>query len=725
MPPSFTLTLFISLYIFQIFLIPPFTCNDDNDNNNGSDYSLEYENEETISEVNVGNPNPEMLPNEYSELISAASQLAPEKYSKLLTLRGIISHMSFAEQLALIKSVQNGGERFFDYDTYIEYMTQHGVNYFHKEVQELSKYIEDHERILSEGVACYNSIASKFSYEGSETTNKVKTIVNNMLLTQGKNNKCQAQFILNIYNLNLRRRAYLFELKESEVNPDTEFEQNVFFVYNRTESSNDIVGIKYKGTEIEDLINYYKAFARCQTNYTRVLTQLAMEAQIELSHLDGCIGSEANDYAGNSSDATSGENTIRKGSIVGVNNANKIRPDRKTVNGYFLNYGFKFGEVEPLRKHYKYPDSVTNKAKDVLRYFGSYDYFFNVINDIASNTKDITPIDGLFDVFVDSLKFDGDIGKDFDDASDQANMIFLQVRNWVVQCPKNFIIKIYSHNNSYYCEEYDNKSCPLTAEAKYVFNFHYTTDQMITLNNAILYVYCKDIEHGIAYVEGTDPHLGRVFDFISNNETMGKSISNTIQSCFGSFASGASGDKDACRDVVTTKCGNYIDRTCKNSGLYDYISAYPANSVGVPYVCINAFYGDYPLECFELIEKQFIAGTLSIKPSAVVGNSLFLARTSNEAFVFEKKEWEVYGTQGTYDDPDRFLMFSDHVSELTAFANANAEYINILGATTSSHDVVATKTALMKQMYLKQINMGEYIVYNKVMLLLLLLIIFV
>jgi hypothetical protein len=248
---------------------------------------------------------------------------------------------------------------------------------------------------------------------------------------------------------------------------------------------------------------------------------------------------------------------------------------------------------------------------------------------------------------------------------------------------------------------------------------------MITLNNAILYVYCKDIDHGIAYVEGTDPHLGRVFDFISNNETMGKSISNTIQSCFGSFASGASGDKDACRDVVTTKCGNYIDRTCKNSGLYDYISAYPANSVGVPYVCINAFYGDYPLECFELIEKQFIAGTLSIKPSAVVGNSLFLARTSNEAFVFEKKEWEVYGTQGTYDDPDRFLMFSDHVSELTAFANANAEYINILGATTSSHDVVATKTALMKQMYLKQINMGEYIVYNKVMLLLLLLIIFV
>ena len=301
-------------------------------------------------------------------------------------------------------------------------------------------------------------------------------------------------------------------------------------------------------------------------------------------------------------------------------------------------------------------------------------------------------------------------------------MIFLQVRKWVVQCPKNFIIKIYSHNNSYYCEEYDNKSCPLTAEAKYVFNFHYTTDQMITLNNAVLYVYCKDIDHGIAYVEGTDPHLGRVFDFISNNETMGKSISNTIQSCFGSFASGASGDKDACRDVVTTKCGNYIDRTCKNSGLYDYISAYPANSVGVPYVCINAFYGDYPLECFELIEKQFIAGTLSIKPSAVVGNSLFLARTSNEAFVFEKKEWEVYGTQGTYDDPDRFLMFSDHVSELTAFANANAEYINILGATTSSHDVVATKTALMKQMYLKQINLGEYIVYNKVMLLLLLII---
>ena len=181
------------------------------------------------------------------------------------------------------------------------------------------------------------------------------------------------------------------------------------------------------------------------------------------------------------------------------------------------------------------------------------------------------------------------------------------------------------------------------------------------------------------------PLLGNVFDIQYNGERVGAKTISTIQACMASFSSGGSNDKDACRDVITKKCGMNIDYQCKKSGFYDYINANP-NSVPLPPQCLPTSSDE---DCFEWIETYFFAGHFVVKPSAFVGYNLYLSTASNgKADNLKSLD---YIAPNYRNGNTRNI---DVVNGLDGLIS-NIPKIEILGTTANSQADISEKTVLM------------------------------
>lgn len=541
-------------------------------------------------------PNFTALPNEFPELSSMYLRFDETTQKNLLELKNVIGYLPFNEQIALMKSIQGTSDpNFFDYSKYETYIKTGSI--FDAQAKAIGDYIAQQEKTLSYGIGCLKAVSNKYASK-SEYNQQMQSVIynsiDNILNAQSLNHQCQAEFLTVLQKISIEKRAHLFSIQKAS----NKIQQNPYiFEY----KDDKIINFKYDSNAFINLINAYKNFAFCQNVYTNILATSSMKAEIALANMDDCKDYDnPNNNAGNSSDVYDNPSIeYRKNDKQkGINNGNLVRSDQKTFNGYLLNHGFNLGKAT-YNNNYPISSEYNTLIENVLNDFSDINVH-PLIDKIKDQLLDYKPFSGLVENMY--ILFDTTDGKISDFINDYKNGCTSK-KSYSISCPT---------------------SSPCTFPPG-------TTLKTFTNNNLQftsfeLYGQCSTTPGKMTVVAiAKHPLLGNVFDIQYNGERVGAKTISTIQACMASFSSGGSNDKDACRDVITKKCGIDIDYQCKKSGFYDYINANP-NSVPLPPQCSPT---SSDADCFEWIETYFFAGHFVVKPSAFVGYNLYLSTASN------------------------------------------------------------------------------------------------
>ena len=534
-------------------------------------------------------PNFTALPNEFPELSSFYLRFDETTQKNLLELKNVIGYLPFNEQIALMKSIQGPSEpNLFDYSQYETYIKTGSI--FDAQAKAIGDYIAQQEKTLSYGIGCLKAVSNKYASK-SEYNQQMQSVIynsiDNILNAQSLNNQCQAEFLTALQKISIEKRAHLFSIQKAS---------------NKIQQNTDI--FEYKDDAPSILIDAYKKFAFCQNVYTNILATSSMKAEIALANMDDCKDYDnPNNNAGNSSDVYDNPSIeYRKNDKQkGINNGNLVRSDQKTFNGYLLNHGFNLGKAT-YNNNYTISSEYNTLIENVLNDFSNNKDVHTII-DIIGNIKDqlfdYKPFSGLVENYIDILfvTTDAEISafiKDYKNGCTSKKSYSISCST-SSQCTPGTTLKTFTNNN-------------------------------LQFTSFELYGQCSTAPGKMTVVAiAKHPLLGNVFDIQYNGERVGAKTISTIQACMASFSSGGSNDKDACRDVITKKCGMNIDYQCKKSGFYDYINANP-NSVPLPPQCSPT---SSDADCFEWIETYFFAGHFVVKPSAFVGYNLYLSTASN------------------------------------------------------------------------------------------------
>ena len=607
-------------------------------------------------------PNFTALPNEFPELSSFYLRFDETTQKNLLELKNVIGYLPFNEQIALMKSIQGPSEpNLFDYSTYESYIKTSTVSIFDAQAKAIGDYIAQQEKTLSYGIGCLKAVSNKYASK-SEYNQQMQSVIynsiDNILNAQSLNNQCQAEFLKVLQKISIEKRAHLFSIQKAS----NKIQQNPnIFEY----KDDKIISFKCDSNEIKDLIDAYKNFAFCQNVYTNILATSSMKAEIALANMDDCKDYDnPNNNAGNSSDVYDNPSIeYRKNEKQkGINNGNLVRSDQKTFNGYLLNHGFNLGKAT-YNNNYTISSEYNTLIENVLN-----DFSDNIdVHTIIGNIKDYKPFSGLVENYIDILLL-------FD-----TNNVYIS--NFINDYKKGCTSK------KSYSTSCPNSSTCTDPPGTTLKTFKNNNLQFTSFE---LYGKCPTTTGKMTVVAiAKHPLLGTVFDIQYNGERVGAKTISTIQACMASFSSGGSNDKDACRDVITKKCGMNIDYQCKKSGFYDYINANP-NSVPLPPQCsLSTSSYDYNA-CFEWIETYFFAGHFVVKPSAFVGYNLYLSTASNGK-TDNLKSLDCIAPNyrnGNGNTPD-----DDVVSRLNKLISDIP--IEILGTTENSQADISEKTVLM------------------------------
>ena len=543
-------------------------------------------------------PNFTALPNEFPELSSFYLRFDETTQKNLLELKNVIGYLPFNEQIALMKSIQGPSEpNLFDYSTYESYIKTSTGSIFDAQAKAIGDYIAQQEKTLSYGIGCLKAVSNKYASK-SEYNQQMQSVIynsiDNILNAQSLNNQCQAEFLKVLQKISIEKRAHLFSIQKAS---------------NKIQQNTDI--FEYKDDAPSILIDAYKKFAFCQNVYTNILATSSMKAEIALANMDGCKDYDnPNNNAGNSSDVYDNPSIeYRKNDKQkGINNGNLVRSDQKTFNGYLLNHGFNLGKATYNNNYYTISSEYNTLIENVLNDFSDNNNVHNtdvhtIIGNIKDQLFDYKPFSGLVENYIDILFVTtGGISAFINDYKNGCT----SKKSYSISCPTSSPCTFPTETT---LKTFKNK------------NLQFTSFE--------LYGQCSTTPGKMTVVAiAKHPLLGNVFDIQYNGERVGAKTISTIQACMASFSSGGSNDKDACRDVITKKCGMNIDYQCKKSGFYDYINANP-NSVPLPPQCsLSTSSYDYNA-CFEWIETYFFAGHFVVKPSAFVGYNLYLSTASN------------------------------------------------------------------------------------------------
>ena len=593
-------------------------------------------------------PNFTALPNEFPELSSMYLRFDETTQKNLLELKNVIGYLPFNEQIALMKSIQGPSDpNLFDYSKYETYIKTGSI--FDAQAKAIGDYIAQQEKTLSYGIGCLKAVSNKYASK-SEYNQQMQSVIynsiDNILKAQSLNNQCQAEFLTALQKISIEKRAHLFSIQKAS---------------NKIQQNTDI--FEYKDDAPSILIDAYKKFAFCQNVYTNILATSSMKAEIALANMDGCKDYDnPNNNAGNSSDVYDNPSIeYRKNDKQkGINNGNLVRSDQKTFNGYLLNHGFNLGKAT-YNNNYTISSEYNTLIENVLN-----DFSDNIdVHTIIGNIKDYKPFSGLVENYIDIL---------FVTTDEEISAFIKDYKNG---CTSK---KSYSISCS--------TSSPCTNPSGTTLKTFKNNNLQFT--SFTLYGKCSTTPGKITVVAtAKHPLLGNVIDIQYNGERVGAKTISTIQVCMASFSSGGSNDKDACRDVITKKCGMNIDYQCKKSGFYDYINANP-NSVPLPPQCsLSTSSYDYN-ECFEWIETYFFAGHFVVKPSAFVGYNLYLSTASNgKADNLKSLDYiapNYRNENGNTPDGDFGSRLNELISNIP---------IEILGTTADSQADISEKTVLM------------------------------
>ena len=613
-------------------------------------------------------PNSLGLPNEFPSLspifnllLNKTSEIYNEVYNVIQNLQHIIGYFPYSEQEILYKSIKDDltdkDTEIFDFDKYIRLMEKEigdGINYFRYQHRSLSYYLTLEAKRYQLGLGCIKKVANDFSYNSKEDESMMKFItedINSILNGQNIMNNCTAIFAAEVTNIIEQRKAYLFSITINNMNNILDSNLEKFLI---RDDSHLIKGFKYNEYETNIIIKSFKDFSICKQNFNNILYRKTLEAQIEISSMNNCINTkEPNKNAGMSSNKIDEPSiTYRKGKGVGINNANKIRTDGRTLNNYLLEYGLGLGKIRKIINKYEKPTfglpTMWNEFIEMLQ-IEKIKHSNTEIEEMINKIKDdnginYKPYPGIIRAVISSIDNANEDEKKLSSLSELLS--YFEYPILLNDTTGTFSIKISRNSSSeqLFIEKLNN-DIKIGNKAFDIID-SYNIKRKNNLNDDLYpdYIF-NSIEIYLSYVNGSTISSGIVIDSLNNMyydiSYNGTSISSNqthiYSGCISQFSSGGKNDKDACRNNLKIKCGNEIDYRCKESGLYDIILENPISGLILPKECNKGNKN----ECMKWIDKNLF-NYLTLRYSSFSGFSLmvdaasrgYVQETNNQEYIF-------------------------------------------------------------------------------------------
>ena len=535
------------------------------------------------------------LPSEFPRLSALftidSTDLNKQKAAK--ALEKIIGYLPLADQKILFHSMNSfsSSAPVFDYSTY---SSTSSIQIFQKEKEALVEYINQNAKRLPKGLSCLIKVVNTFShdsFEDKELLNSIYTNIDNVLKAQENTATCQIQFMDTLFHAGLQRRQYLMENVNYGKTGGLDLNSELL-----TDDKGDYYNVKYPKNEptaptptISTIISDFKDFASCQQYNNHEITRNIIEAEISISQLKKCFNeNEYNPDAGKSSDkvVVSSINYHKK-KVIGINEGNGTRSDQKTQTNHTLNYGFNLGKTSVAlndKKHITHKYTINSEWKSII----------NEINpSLLTGIESKIPFPNLHNLLITN-------------------------RNPTTKITSSCLqeIELNIKNNPQSCNTDTSKFNPFSISS-------------YTVSSSSISIIPDSNGKSLLYSEATID--GKVYyDIYFNGKSIGQEYSETSTACISSFGSGGKNDKDACRDVMKTKCGNEIDFRCKQSNLYDLLNEIPIASYSIPPACLGYVESTDPDQaCLRWIDEKFMLGGIIPKPSQFITYGLTAQSDAN------------------------------------------------------------------------------------------------
>lgn len=536
------------------------------------------------------------LPNEFPKLSAMYTIYSPSQQKALQSLEKIIGYLPLADQRLLFSSLKSfdSSNPVFDYSKYSSTSTN---QIFQNERDALVEYINQNAKRLPKGLSCLIKVVNTFShdsFEDKELLNSIYTNIDNVIKAQKNTATCQIKFMNALFNVGLQRRQYLMEIVEYGNNDGLKPNSELL-----TDEKGDYYNVKYPSdglTPTPTIISEFKEFASCQQYYNHEITRNIIESEISISQLKKCFNeNEYNPDAGKSSDkVVISSINYHKKKVIGINEGNGTRSDQRTQTNHTLNYGFNLGKT-----------SLALNAKKQITHKYTINAEWNTIINEIKPTKP-TLLTGI-----------------------ESKIPFSNLHNLLITngsptptISSSCLQEIELNTNNL-------KSCQDTFST---FNSFSISSYTVSSSRLSLY---QTNSKPLLYSEATID--GKVYyDIYYDGKSIGQEYSETSTACISSFGSGGKNDKDACRDVMKTKCGNEIDFRCKQSNLYDLLNEIPIASYLIPPACLgyvsSASNPTISKEeaCLNWIDDKFMLGGIIPKPSQFITYGLTAQSDAND-----------------------------------------------------------------------------------------------
>ena len=352
---------------------------------------------------------------------------------------------------------------------------------------------------------------------------------------------------------------------------------------------------------------------------------------MKIAQLKQCFNEEEiNNDAGKSSNMIHPSLNYRNDNIIGINNGNGKRSDRKKQNNYTLNYGFKLGK-QSLN---------INKSNGIINNIDTLGEWNSI-----QNSSEFA-----------ELFLPGDINNII-----SGKRLFPNLHELIAFAyTDNIIDNIKNYKMTKTCS---NQTSSKNSNKQNVF-------LMIDISDYTIQIKCGN--NNYAMISQATINNVQYYDIYYNGQGIGNSLSETMQGCIASFESGGKNDKEVCRDIMNKKCGNELDYRCKQSGLYDILLQSPVTNYILPPQClgyvtdndVDPLSDDNKAFCAEWIDRNFVMGTIIPRPSQFLSYSMSLQNDissyyqNNGTITVDKTKFNVDSTGGTLQAFDNSTITS-------------------------------------------------------------------
>ena len=546
----------------------------------------------------------------------------------------IIGYLPPAIQYALIKSISddalsgNNTAPIFDYNKFIDLMSEKVGDNDEIRIKliwdSLFDYVKKEQERIPLGLGCLQKVAEQYGTKNKRNAELLQSVtksISNIIEQQIDLINAEYEFIYKVGKILNNRLKYFFNFTIDKFNVLDSNTNNFIDVQHKRfkfDSGDDITS---------DLLNVFKK----KNEFNKLLAKNSLLAQANIGQMEGCIEDKKNnENAGVSS--YQGNSTLMKkrGEYVAHSKANGTRSDRKTQNGYLLNFGFGLGRE-------LIPGQSPHKNLIPYKYYQYIEELKSLSIKMNNDTEFITPAEELSKILNDVTRYDefedGLIINIFKSSEDSSFIENITTFYSIFSSPYTYI------NSTAFFIQYSNSLYTITKYGEELESIatlsnssnHLTSDDYssykgvigIYNNNTFIVSYAVKKQDGTTVYE-----ISLNGNKVKNNDN--ELISQTLNACFGVIYSGGKNDKDVCRNVFKETCGNELDYRCKESGLYDILTENPISINDYPIDCSSSS----NISCYNWINKNILGGGLVIRPSVFGSFSLMLERYSQEKDVY-------------------------------------------------------------------------------------------